>query len=125
MLSTRVSGLRQLGRDLEAFGLTVDDLKGAFGAIAAKGAKTAAQLAPRRTGALAGSVRGNRAKSKAVIAAGFARRVEWAGPINYGWPAHNIRGSFFMQRADAKIEPVALSELDKEIDKAIRAKGLD
>ena len=125
MLSTRVSGIRDLVRDLQRLGLTVDDLKGAFGAIAAKGAKTAESLAPKRSGALAASVRGNRAKNKAVIAAGFARRVPYAGPIEFGWAKRGIKPSGFMRRTDALMEPVALTELDREIDKAIRARGLD
>ena len=121
MLSTRVGGIRDLVRDLQRLGLTVDDLKGAFGAIAAKGAKTAESLAPKRSGALAASVRGNRAKNKAIVTAGRAR-VPYAGPINYGWPARRIQPSLFMQRADERMQPIALQQLERA--RAAGDKGL-
>lgn len=119
----RVEGLNQALRSLQEFGLDIDDLKTAFSAISQEGARVAAGFAPKRTGALAGSVRGNRAKSKAVVMAGRAR-VPYAGAINYGWPARGITGSHFMQRADAVMQPKALALLDQEIDAAIRRRGL-
>jgi len=119
----RVEGLNRLVRDLQALGLEVDDLKDAFGEIAAAGADLAAGFAPRRTGALAASVRGNRAKAKAVVSSGKTR-VPYAGPINYGWPRRNIRPALFMQRADEAMRPRALAELDEAIARKIRERGL-
>lgn len=119
----RVEGLNKLTRDLSALGLDVEDLKGAFAPIAAEGARLAASFAPKRTGALAGSIRGNRAKNKAVVAAGRAR-VPYAGPINYGWPKRGIAPSGFMQRADEAMRPKALSMLDDAIAARIRARNL-
>ena len=104
-------------------GLEVDDLKDAFSSIAREGAERASARAPHRTGRLAGSIRGNRAKSKAVVAAGRAA-VPWAGPINYGWPARNMSGSGFMQRADEEMRPIAIQRLEEEINRKIRRKGL-
>ena len=120
----RVEGLNQLTRDLLALGLTVDDLKGAFGAISAQGAALAADFAPHRTGRLARSVRGNRAKNKAVITAGRKSSTPYAGAINYGWPARGIEASEFMQRADLAMRPVAVEKLEAEIDRAINRRGL-
>jgi len=121
--SVRVEGLTKLTRDLKAVGLEVDDLKDAFSTIAARGAQLASRFAPRRSGRLAGDVRGNRAQSKAVVIAGRAS-VPYAGPINYGWAARNITGAFFMQRASDAMEPVALVQLNQEIDKQIKKRGL-
>lgn len=119
----RVEGLGQVVAGLQALGLDVDDLKGAFSEIAAEGAEVASAAAPRRGGRLAGDVRGNRAKSKAVVTAGRAS-VPYAGPINYGWPTRHIGASGFMQAADDAMRPRAVQLLEDEINKAIRTRGL-
>lgn len=118
-----VTNLRQNVRDLEELGVEVSDLKEAFGSIAAEGAEKAAEFAPKRSGVLAGDVRGNRAKSKAVVTAGRTT-VPYAGPINYGWAARNIKGSFFMQKASDYMEPVAVEKLEAAINAAIVRRGL-
>lgn len=119
----RVTGLTAVVRALLELGLEVDDLKAAFSAIAAEGARRAAGFAPRRTGRLAADIRGNRAKSKAVVTAGRAS-VPYAGPINYGWPARNIAPAGFMQKADEAMQPFALKQLEDEINRQITRRGL-
>lgn len=119
----RVEGLTPLVRNLLALGLELDDLKDAFAEIADEGANLAAGFAPRRSGALAGSIRGNRAKNKAVVSAGKAR-VPYAGPINYGWPRRGISAALFMQRADRAMQPRALREITDAINDQIKRKGL-
>ena len=123
-MTVRVTGLNRVVRGLQEVGLEVEDLKDAFSEVARMGARTAAALAPKRSGRLAGDVRGNRAKSKAVVAAG-RKSVPYAGAINYGWPRRNIAASHFMQRADKAVAPFALRRLDAEINKQIRKRGLD
>lgn len=122
-VSIRVDGLNQMVRALLAVGLDVDDLKDAFSAIAREGAEAAARHAPRLTGALAGDIRGNRARSKAVITAGRVS-LPYAGPINYGWAKRGIAPSGFMQAADREIQPYALRRLAAEINSKIAQKGL-
>ena len=119
----KVEGLSRLVRDLQALGLDVDDLKAAFAAIAAEGAQVASRLAPRRSGRLASDIRGNRAKSKAVITAGRSS-VPYAGPINYGWEKRGITPSLFLQQADEQMEPRAVQMLEDEVNNRIRARGL-
>jgi hypothetical protein len=119
----RVDGLNQVVNALLGVGLEVDDLKGAFSAIADRGARVAAALAPRRTGTLAGDIRGNRARSKAVVTAG-RMSVPYAGPINYGWARHGIEPNGFMQRTDQVMQPFALRQLENEINTAIKRRGL-
>lgn len=118
-----VSGLTAVTRALLEIGFEVDDLKGAFSSIADEGARQAASFAPKRTRTLAGDVRGNRAKSKAVVTAGRAS-VPYAGPINYGWARHGIEPSGFMQKADQAMQPFALKRLEEEINKQIARRGL-
>lgn len=119
----RIDGLNAVVRALVAMGLDVDDLKDAFSNIAGVGAKVAAGFAPKQSGRLAGDIRGNRAKAKAVITAGRTS-VPYAGPINYGWAAHNIEPAGFMQKADQQMRPYALRRLEQEINYKIRQKGL-
>lgn len=119
----RVEGLGRLTRDLEALGLEVEDLKDAFSSIAREGADVASRFAPRRSGRLAASIRGNRAKSKAVVTAGRAR-VPYAGAINYGWPKRGIAPSLFMQKTDEVMRPKALAALEDAINLKIRERGL-
>lgn len=121
--SVQIEGLNRYLRELQGLGLQLDDLKGAFSQIARKGAALAARFAPKRTGALAASIRGNRAKNKAIVYAGRAR-VPYAGPINYGWQARGIAPAAYMQKADEAIAPDAPGLLVQEINDAIRRRGL-
>lgn len=119
----RVEGLTSVVRALQAMGLDVEDLKDAFSEIASEGARAAASFAPVRTGRLASNIRGNRAKSKAVVAAGRAS-VPYAGPINYGWATRGIAPSGFMQAADRAMQPRAIQTLEDEVNRKIRERGL-
>lgn len=117
-----VQGLREMIRDLIKAGVDVEDVKDALAEIAKVGAYVAGNLAPRRTGALAGTVRGNRAKGKAVVTAGRAR-VRYAGPINYGWPKRNIRPAHFLQKTDKVMETRAPEIFEAEIAKIFEKYG--
>lgn len=119
----RVEGLARLTRQLVDLGADLDDLKNVFAGIASEGAHLAASFAPKRSGALAASIRGNRAKNKAVVTAGRAA-VPYAGAINYGWPARGIRPALFLQRADVALQPRALDMLESGINDAIAKRGL-
>lgn len=118
-----VEGLRQLVRDLEAAGVEVADLTSGMAKVAARGAALAAGFAPVRSGALRASVRGNRAKAKAVVMAGKAR-VPYAGAINYGFKRRNIRPARFLERADQALETEAPQLLEASLDEILTRKGL-
>lgn len=119
-----VEGLRQVVRDLQALGVDLEDIKDSMAAIAKAATDVAVSAAPSRSGALRASIRGNRAKGKAVVTAGRAR-VPYAGAINYGWPARGIRGVGFMQQADTVIGPKAVEMLEQGINDLIEQRGLD
>jgi hypothetical protein len=118
-MTVRVEGLNQAVRALKRYGVEVADLKATFAEVAAEGARLASGYAPKLSGRLSGSVRGNKAQNKAVITAGGAR-VPWAGPINYGWRKRNIRPREFMQRADADLAPRVVGMLEEGLDEAAR-----
>lgn len=118
-LGVRVTGLNSLVRNLHKMGVSLEDLREAFGKLAADAADLAADLAPRRTGRLAASIRGSRARNYAAVTAG-SKRVSYAGVINYGWPKRNIEASRFMQRADMLMRPRATAEIQAAINRLIR-----
>jgi hypothetical protein len=123
-IGVRVEGLRKTVKALQDAGVAIDDLKGVFGGVAALGARLAKGFAPKRTGNLAGTIRGNRAKNKAVIIAGRAR-FPYAGPVNYGWEKRNIKPRLYMQAVDPIIGPKAVEMLDEGLSDAIKKAGLD
>lgn len=116
-VTVRVEGVRQLRRDLRRFAGDADDLKTANAAAAATVASAAASDAPRRTGRLASSVRGNRAVGRATVAAGGAA-VPYAGPIHYGWPARGIEGNPFVTDAAQRTEGVWLPAYQTDLQRA-------
>jgi hypothetical protein len=121
--SVKVEGLNKTLTALQRFGVEAQDLKDVMAEIAAEGARLASSFAPKRSGRLAGTVRGNKAKAKAIVIAGRAR-VPYAGAINYGWRKRSIAPALFMQKADQQLAPRAVEMLEKGLDKVITKVGL-
>jgi hypothetical protein len=115
-----VSGLAELQRDLQAVGADITNLHGPFTQIAAVGARALAAASPRRSGRLAGSTRGVGFASAAVV----TQTAPYAGAINYGWRARNIRPAGQTKRADRVWEPAAIRLVDEGIGAVIRRRGL-
>jgi len=99
-----VKGARELRRTLARAGHDLGDLQTANAAISTYVATASKTAAPRVSGRLAGSVRGNKAKASAVVRAGSAG-VPYAGPIHWGWPARNIAPQPFLVETAHKTEP--------------------
>jgi hypothetical protein len=99
-----VEGARELRATMKRAGADLDDLKDAHAEVAAYVASASSSAAPRASGRLAASVRGNRAQASAVVKAGGAA-VPYAGPIHWGWPGHNIAAQPFMADTAARTEP--------------------
>jgi hypothetical protein len=88
-----------------------------LGEIVVKGADV-----PRgTTGALAGSIRAGRGKTKAVVRAGGAK-APYAGVIHYGWPARNIAPHPFLTDALSRRHEQIYAALEQGID-ALLAKN--
>lgn len=122
-MSIKVEGLGKFNRDLTKLGVDLDDLKDAMAKLAAMGAQAAGIHVPRKSGRLASSIRGNRAKNKAVVTAGRAK-VPYAPVINYGSPKRGIVARHFMQQADRDVGPKIIPTLQADIDRLITEKGL-
>ena len=54
---------------------------------------------PRRSGRLARSIGVQASQTSALVKAGTAARVPYAGPIHFGWPKRNIRPQPFLYEA--------------------------
>jgi len=120
--SVKIAGLSKLRRALRDMQGDAEDLKEANARAAAIVAARATATAPRRTGRLAGSVRGNRAVSRAQIAAGGAT-VPYAGPIHWGWPARGITAQPFVSDAAVDTEPIWLPQYQADLDRAVAKVG--
>lgn len=114
----KVHGARELRRSLKRAGAELTDMKDANAKVAAYVATAAASRAPRRTGRLAGSGRGNRAVSKAVVTFGGARQP-YAGPIHWGWPLHGIEAQPFVVDAARQTEPTWLAMYAHDVDRIV------
>lgn len=121
--TVQVEGLREIVRGLEQAGVELDDLKDIFGEIASEAAAVAGPVTPRRTGTLAGTVRGNRAKNKAVVTIGKAR-TPYAAPIIWGWPARGIKASPVVPRTNQYMETRAPELLETGLDRVMEGLGL-
>jgi hypothetical protein len=94
----KIKGLREVTRSLKQYAGATDDLKEANANISSKVAKDAITIAPKSSGTLASTIRGNRAVQKVQLKAGGAR-VPYAGVIEYGWPARGIEGQSYLRKA--------------------------
>jgi hypothetical protein len=121
LVMEEIEGLSKLLRNLAALGIDVDYMKDVMASIAAEGAQLASGFAPHKSGALAASIRGNRAKSKAVVSAGRAS-VPYAGRVNY--QAGFSSGYGFLQKADDALRPHIVQDLTDGIARLIAARGL-
>lgn len=109
-----VEGAARLRQSLRKAGADAADLKTANARAASIVAQAAAASAPRRTGRLAATVRGNKAVGKAIVRGGSAR-VPYAGPIHWGWPARHIAAQPFMSEAAVRTQPIWLPEFFKDM----------
>lgn len=116
MVQTRLKleGGAKLRRTLKRAGVDLQDLKDANAAVADYVAQKAAKRAPRLTGALASSGRGNRAVGRAVVTFGRAR-IPYANPIHWGWPKRHIKANPFASQAAQDTEDVWLGMYAKSI----------
>ncbi len=116
-----VFGLTELQRDLKAFGDGLDKVVKAAGKDAADiVAKEAKVLVPKLTGRLQRSIKAGATAKNAYVKAGG---LVYAGPIHFGWRAHNIEPQpFIYEAADHRIGEVVEryeSNLGKYVDRVI------
>lgn len=106
--------MARLRKTLRQAGLSLADLKTANAKAAAIVADAGRASAPRKTGRLAASVRGNRAVGRAVVSAGNAR-VPYALPVHWGWPKHGIAAQPWLSEAAVSTESQWLPAYEEDI----------
>lgn len=117
----RVEGLGQTLRKMSKAGADAQDMKDLMHSIGMLVVNAAAP--PHLSGALAGSLRAGRGKTKAVVRAGGAR-VPYAGVVHYGWPARGIAPNPFILNALQAQRSNVLGKLDDGIEELLRKNDL-
>lgn len=115
-----VEGRAELVRTMRQAGVDLSDLNRANRAAAEIVAPESAARTPRRTGRLAATVRPAGTRTAAIVRVG-SRSVPYAGPIIFGWTAHNIEPNPGPVEALEATESRWLPEYERAID-AILAK---
>lgn len=87
-------------------------------------AQKASAMAPRLTGALASSVKGNPSEEKAQILAGSAA-VPYAGVQEYGWPSRNISAQPYLRPAVNDNMNYIIAKYEDSIRQNIKKYNLD
>lgn len=75
--------------------------------------------APRRSGRLRGSVRAVTHGRQAELVVG-GRDVPYAGVINWGWPAKNIRGQEFIYKGIVQASSEMMKIYTESVNKVLR-----
>lgn len=116
----QIEGARELRKQLRAAGDNLEDLKAANQRAADIAASEARRRAPKLTGALAGDIRTSGTKTAGIIRAG-RKKIPYAGPIHWGWPARGIEARPYITEGAQQTEsiwvPIYEALLDKELSK--------
>lgn len=115
----RVHGLAAAVRELERLGVDLQDLKAAFAKIADEAVPNYQRFTPVRSGRLRGNYRASKTKNRVALLVGSGS-VPYAKPINYGWPARNIRAADFVAKGDQVTTPKAIEAIEAEINRLIQ-----
>lgn len=91
-----VKGINALVRDLKKLSPdAIAEIKEVNRSLASDVASAASSRVPRRTGALANSIRAGATQRSGVVRAG-KKAVPYAGAIHFGWHRRNIRPNPFI-----------------------------
>lgn len=117
--TVHVEGAKQLRRTLKQAGGDLSDLRMANRHAAETIVPIAAGLAPVLTGRLKASVRAGATNRAGIVRAGF-KKVPYAGPIHWGWPARGTHPHPFLSLAATGSEALWMEAYMDEVDSAIR-----
>ena len=129
--AVRVEGLQALRRDLRDLGPDAQkELQGALKQAAELVAERARPLAPRKTGALAASIRGTTAGHKGIVRSPlpYAALQHFGGTTGRGHSrgrpgATRVRGTLFISRALEANQEAVVDVLGDAIEDAARRNG--
>jgi phage gpG-like protein len=113
--SIQVQGAELLQSTLRDASDQLADMAAANVAIGNMVVNEARSLAPKRSGQLAGSV-------SATVGVGVidvGADTPYAGPIHWGWPAHNIAAQPFIQEAIENTEEQSVQIYEDELNRVL------
>lgn len=117
-----VRGAKELRRALKSMGDDLKDLTATNKEAAQIVEEAARQGAPVDSGALRGTIKTRASRASARIYAG-SNSVVYAGPIHFGWPAHNIEPQpFLYEAADERAEAV-FDIYNRKVEDLVRKVG--
>lgn len=116
--SVRVEGAARLRRTLREAGDDLADMKAAHKRAAQIAANASADLAPKRSGRLADTIRSSGTKTAGTIRAGRAS-VPYANPIHWGWFRRGIQPQPFLSRGARDSEGRWIREYEDYLDTAL------
>ncbi len=117
--AVRVTGARELRRTLREAGEGFGDLKAAHRSAAQIAAEASADLAPKRSGKLAATIRAGATATRGEVRAG-KKSIPYALPIHWGWFKRNIRPNPFVSRGAQDSEGRWLPVYEKAVDDIIQ-----
>lgn len=115
----QIDGARELRRTLRAAGDDLEDLKAANQAAAEVAAAAARGRAPVLTGRLSSDIRASGTKTAGIIRAG-RKKIPYAGPIHWGWPARGIAARPYLTEGAQSTESVWVPMYQKLMDDALQ-----
>lgn len=117
----KIDGARRLRSTLRKAGADMRDMREVNRVVAGIVVGAATARVPRRTGALAATVRAGATQAAAIGRAGNNRRtgVPYANPIHWGWHRHRIRPNPFLSLAAQDTEPTWFGVYADGIEKII------
>lgn len=121
-VKVRIEGLNAVLRKLNKAGADAGEMRElmhSIGTIVVNGANP-----PTLSGNLRASMRAGKGKTKAVVRAGYASRVPYAGVIHYGWPARNIGAQPFLTDSLHANHGRIFAALDQGIDELLKKNDL-
>lgn len=122
-VDVEVKGLRETVRALEAYGVAIEDLRDAFRDIAGRVVTKAEARVAKVSWDLHNSIRAGNTKNKAVVRAGYAGRVQYAGRNN--WGGLGIRASHFLSGPANEDREQNLRDIAESLAALARKHNLD
>jgi len=120
--AVQIEGLNKVTRALKKYGVSVEDLKGAFTKIGTRLEVGAKQRTPFRSGKFQGSIRQSRRQNSVYLYAG-GRRAMHAPYVEFGTKYQRAQEP--MQRTFRANKRWGLQQIELEINTLIRKYGLD
>lgn len=122
-MAVEVEGARRLRATLKKAGYDIAELKEVNRSAATTVAGFAKTSSPIRTGRLQGTIRPAATQRAGIVRAGY-KRVPYAGPIHWGWPARGIKAQPWLMVTAQATEHFWVPEYEAHMQATIyRIKG--